>query len=331
MLLNIQFASPYFFLLLLVVPAMLTWYVFKNKRYHAELNVSNKGFLDGAKKTIRQKFRYLLFVLRIIGIILIIIALARPQSSTSRQDVTVEGIDIILALDVSGSMLAEDFKPNRLEAAKDVARDFLNQRPNDRIGLVIFSGETFTQCPLTSDRAVLMNMFASVKSGMLDDGTALGDGLATAVSRLRYSKAVSKVIILLTDGVNNTGSIDPLTAAEIAKLYKVRVYTIGVGTRGLAPYPFQTPYGIQYQNIEVQIDEALLAKIADETNGKYFRATNKNKLIGIFNEIDKMEKSKIDVTEFRRKKEEFFPLLLLALFFIVLEQVLRYTLYRSFP
>ncbi len=331
MLLNIQFASPYLFLLLLIIPAMLAWYVLKNKKYHAELNMSNKGFLDGAKKTIRQKLRYLLFVFRLIGITLIIIALARPQSSTSRQDVTVEGIDIILALDVSGSMLAEDFKPNRLEAAKDVARDFLNQRPNDRIGLVIFSGETFTQCPLTSDRAVLINMFASVKSGMLDDGTALGDGLATAVSRLRYSKAISKVIILLTDGVNNTGSIDPLTAAEIAKLYKTRVYTIGVGTRGLAPYPFQTPYGIQYQNVEVQIDEALLTKIADETNGKYFRATNKNKLIGIFNEIDKMEKSKIDVTEFRRKNEEFLPFLLLALFFIFLEQVLRYTLYRSFP
>jgi len=331
MLLTIPLASPWLLLLLIIIPALVVWYVLKNKRLQPEIIISTTGLVNRKFKTIRQRLYHGLFVIRIIALTLFIIALARPQSSTSRQNVTVEGIDIVLALDVSGSMLAEDFKPNRLEAAKDVARDFLDQRPNDRIGLVIFSGEAFTQCPLTSDRSFIINMFKGIKSGMLEDGTALGDGLATAVNRLRNSKAVSKVIILLTDGVNNRGAIDPLTAAEIAKLFKVRVYTIGVGTRGLAPYPFQTPFGIQYQNIEVEIDEPLLTKISDMTDARYFRATNKNKLVQIFNEIDKMEKSKIDVTEFRKKHELFLPYLLVAFGLLLLEMFLRLTVYRYNP
>lgn len=331
MLLFIHFASPWLLLLLILIPAAIVWYILRHRKLHPEISIPTTGFVVKGFQTLRQRFFHGLFVLRVSALTLIIIALARPQSSTSRQDVTVEGIDIVLALDVSGSMLAEDFKPNRLEAAKDVARDFLNQRPNDRIGLVIFSGEAFTQCPLTSDRSFIINMFGGIKSGMLEDGTALGDGLATAVNRLKKSKAVSKVIILLTDGVNNRGAIDPLTAAEIAKLFKVRVYTIGVGTRGLAPYPFQTPFGIQYQNVEVEIDEPLLTNISDMTDGKYFRATNKNKLIEIFSEIDKMEKSKIDVTEYRKKHEEFLPLVLIAFGLVFLELILKLTVYRYNP
>lgn len=331
MLLTIPLASPWLLLLLITIPALVVWYVFRNRRLQPEITISTTGSVNRKFKTVRQRLFHGLFVIRLIAITLFIIALARPQSSTSKQNITVEGIDIVLALDVSGSMLAEDFKPNRLEAAKDVARDFLDQRPNDRIGLVIFSGEAFTQCPLTSDRSFIINMFKGIKSGMLEDGTALGDGLATAVNRLRNSKAVSKVIILLTDGVNNRGAIDPLTAAEIAKLFKVRVYTIGIGTRGLAPYPFQTPFGIQYQNIEVEIDEPLLTKISDMTDAKYFRATNKNKLVQIFNEIDKMEKSKIDVTEFRKKNELFLPYLLVAFGLLLIEIFLRLTVYRYNP
>jgi Ca-activated chloride channel family protein len=228
-------------------------------------------------------------------------------------------------------MLAMDFKPDRLEAAKDLAIEFIDGRPNDRIGLVIFSGETFTQCPLTTDHAVLKNLFRDIHSGMIEDGTALGDGLATAVNRLRGSKAVSKVIILLTDGVNNMGSLDPRSAAEIAKLYGIRIYTIGIGTMGQAPYPVQTPFGMQTQMMEVKIDEPLLMEIAKGTDGKYFRATNNAKLRAIYQEIDKMEKSKIDVTEFRKKKEEFLPLVLLAFIIIGFEMLLRYLYLKNIP
>jgi len=261
----------------------------------------------------------------------VVVALMRPQSSTSRKDISVEGIDIVLANDLSGSMLAEDFKPNRLEAAKKVAGEFISNRPNDKIGLVIFAGEAFTQCPLTTDHAVLQELLGKLDEGALEDGTAIGDGLATAVNRIKESKAVSRVIILLTDGVNNRGSIDPLSAAEIAKLYKIRVYTIGVGTRGMAPYPFKTPFGVQYQNIQVEIDEGLMQKISDMTGGKYFRATGNAKLMEIYKEIDKMEKSKIDVMEFRKKYEEFFPLALLALIIFALELILRNTILRTTP
>ncbi len=257
--------------------------------------------------------------------------MARPQSTSSRQDVTIEGIDIVMALDVSGSMLAMDLKPDRLEASKEVASEFISGRENDRFGLVIFSGETFTQAPLTTDHAVIKSLFKDIKSGMIEDGTAIGDGLATSINRLKDSKAVSKVIILLTDGVNNMGSLDPLSSAEIAQIYGIRIYTIGVGTEGTAPYPVQTMFGMQTQYMEVQIDEELLQQVAEMTDGRYFRATSNRKLREIYDEIDKLEKSKIDVTEFKKKKEEFFPWAIWALLLIVGEVLLRNTVFRTAP
>ncbi len=246
------------------------------------------------------------------------------------ENVTTEGIDIVLATDISGSMLAEDFRPNRIEAAKRVVSDFVSGRPNDRIALVIFSGESFTQCPLTLDHAVLLNLLKDVRSGMVEDGTAIGMGLATSVSRLKDSKAKSRVIILLTDGVNNRGFIDPLTAAGIAQSFGIRVYTIGVGTIGTAPYPVQTPFGVQYQNVPVEIDEALLMKIAVQTGGQYFRATDNKKLKAIYDEIDRLEKTKIEVTQFRRHSEEFYATAGLAGLLLLLELLLSHTVFRSF-
>jgi len=234
-----------------------------------------------------------------------------------------------MALDVSGSMLARDLKPDRLEASKAVASTFIEDRPNDRIGLVIFSGETFTQVPLTTDHAILLNMFKDIKSGMIEDGTAIGDGLATAVSRIKDSRAISKVVILLTDGVNNAGSVDPMTAAEIAKVFGIRVYTIGVGSLGTAPYPVQTPFGIQLRDMKVEIDEALLQNIASQTDGRYFRATSNKKLEEIYQEIDQLERSKIEVTEFKRKHEKFLPLALLAFSLLIAEFILRQTIFKS--
>ncbi|MEI6575954.1 MAG: VWA domain-containing protein [Bacteroidota bacterium] len=326
-----SFANPGLIWLLLLLPIMVIWYVFRHRKNQAELQVSSFEGFEGVQKTMRQRMRHLPFVLRLLLMAVVVVALMRPQSSTSRKDISVEGIDIVLANDLSGSMLAEDFKPNRLEAAKKVAGEFISNRPNDKIGLVIFAGEAFTQCPLTTDHAVLQELLGKLDEGALEDGTAIGDGLATAVNRIKESKAVSRVIILLTDGVNNRGSIDPLSAAEIAKLYKIRVYTIGVGTRGMAPYPFKTPFGVQYQNIQVEIDEGLMQKISDMTGGKYFRATGNAKLMEIYKEIDKMEKSKIDVMEFRKKYEEFFPLALLALIIFALELILRNTILRTTP
>jgi Ca-activated chloride channel family protein len=249
----------------------------------------------------------------------------------NRQDISVEGIDIMLATDISSTMLAEDLRPNRLEAAKEVAVEFISSRPDDRIGLVVFSGESFTQCPLTSNHAMLINLYKDISFGMIDDGTAIGDGLATAVNRLKESKAKSKVIILLTDGINNMGSIDPQSAAEIAELYGIRIYTIGVGTMGTALVPVRTQFGMQYQRMEVQIDEELLRKISALTNGKYFRATNKQKLLDVYKEIDRLEKSKIDVTEFSRKKEDFLPFVILALVLLTIEFVLRFVVLKLVP
>jgi Ca-activated chloride channel family protein len=238
--------------------------------------------------------------------------------------------DIVMAMDVSGSMLARDLKPDRLTAAKNVASDFVQGRPGDRMGLVIFSGETFTQVPLTTDHGVMLNMLGEMKNGLIDDGTAIGDGLATAVSRLKDSEAISKVVILLTDGMNNAGSVDPYTAAEIAKLYGIRVYTIGVGTYGTAPMPFQTPFGgTVIQQVKVEIDEKLLTTITNSTGGKYFRATSNQKLDEIYSEIDKLERSKIEVTEFRRLHEEFYPLVAWALALLLLEFLLRKTIFKT--
>ena len=331
MLNNIEFANPEYLYLLLVIPLMGILYWFKNRHSKAEIQISGTSFFARTRWSWRQWLYHTLFLLRIVAVALLIVAIARPQSTSSSQDITIEGIDIVMAMDISGSMLAEDLKPNRIEAAKKVAIDFIKNRPNDRMGLVVFAGETFTQVPLTTDHQVLKEMFGQLKSGMIEDGTALGDGLATAITRLRDSKAISKVIILLTDGVNNMGAVDPLSAAEIAKLYGLRVYTIGVGTIGVAPYPVQTPFGMRYQNMEVKIDDALLQQIAAMTDGKYFRATSNQKLEAVYQEIDQLEKSKIDVTEFHKKTEEFYPLALLALVLFGLEILLKNTLFRSTP
>ena len=328
---HILFASPDYFYLLLLIPAIVVWYVFRFRKSQPSIRVSSiLPFLKISRGNKTWLFHGL-FVLRMISMVLIIIALARPQSTSSHNDINVEGIDIVMAMDISGSMLAQDFTPNRIEAAKEVGIDFIKGRPDDRIGLVVFSGESFTQCPLTTDHNVLISLYRELRSGMIDDGTALGDGLATAVNRLKESKTVSKVIILLTDGVNNMGSVDPVSAAEIAKLYGVRVYTIGVGTQGYAPIPVQTPFGTQLQNMPVEIDEPLLERIAQMTGGKYFRAINRAALVEIYKEIDRMEKSKIDVTEFRKKSEEFMPWVLSGMLLFILELLLRYTVFRRLP
>ena len=271
------------------------------------------------------------FVLRLLAFCCLTIALARPQTRNDEQQVNGEGIDIVLCLDISGSMLAQDFTPNRMEAAKNVAGEFIDHRPTDRIGLVIFSGESFTMCPLTTDRSVLKTQLANVQSGLLEDGTAIGSGLATGVDRLRNSPSKSKVIILLTDGENNGGLIDPNTAKEIAKSIGVRVYTVGMGTEGYAPVPVQTPGGVVMQREKVNIDEKLLTQIATETGGKYYRAKDNESLKSIYEEIDRLEKSKIEVTAIRRYTEQFYPFALAAALLIFLELLLRWTVLRKFP
>jgi Ca-activated chloride channel family protein len=328
---GITFAQPYFLWLLLLVPVLILVQIFYAKEKKNEVRLSSFESFKGYAPSFRQRIRVLPFIFRLLAVAAIVVALARPQSSSSGQNVTTEGIDIVITLDISASMLAEDLKPNRIEAAKKVAEQFIDGRPNDRMGLVIFSGESFTQCPLTTDHAVLKNLFQGVQSGMVMDGTAIGEGLATAVNRIKDSKAKSKVIILLTDGVNNLGSVAPITAGEIAKTFGIRVYTIGIGTQGMAPYPFKTPFGIQYQNVPVDIDEAMLKQIAEETGGKYFRATTTSKLKEIYADIDQMEKTKIAVTEFRHKSEEFYPLIMLAALLLMLEVILKFTLLKLLP
>ena len=325
---NWTFYNPDFLYALALVLLLWIWYYFRQREQAAQLQISSlKGITQNSWKA---KGRHLLFLFRTIALAILIIAFARPQSTLSWEDMTTEGIDIVISMDISGSMLAQDLKPDRLEASKNVAMNFISGRTNDRIGLVIFSGESFTQCPLTTDHQVLQNLFANVKSGMVEDGTAIGMGLATAVNRLKESEAVSKVIILLTDGVNNQGSVAPLTAAKIAQKFGIRVYTIGVGTKGYAPYPFKTPFGTTvYQDVEVQIDEETLQNIASVTNGQYFRATSNKALESIYREIDQLERSKIEVKEYHKKKEEFFPLALLALTLLIIEFALRHTIFRS--
>lgn len=327
---DIAFKNPELLWLLVLLPLMVAYHVFLHRKNMPQLRYSG---IQGAKKTASPRTAWLTHlpvVLRTLAVAFLIVALARPQSSSSWQDVTTEGIDITLCLDVSTSMLAEDFKPNRLEASKKVAMNFMQGRPNDRMGLVIFAAESFTQCPLTTDHSILLNLFKDVKTGMLQDGTAIGLGLATSVQRLKDSEAISKVVILLTDGDNNAGAIAPITAAEIAKEFGLRVYTIGVGTRGTAPFPFTDPFGrTRYQDMEVRINEPLLKEIAEMTGGKYFRATDNAALESVYAEIDKLEKSKIDVTEYRKRKEEFLPFAALALLFLLGEIIVRQTLLRS--
>ena len=327
---NYTFINPEFFYLLILPLVILIWYAFKHKTTSSVIVFSATDSISKTP-TLRQRLRHLPYVLKIIAASLLIIALARPQSSTNWEESTTEGIDIVLTMDISGSMLAQDLKPDRLEASKNVAMDFISKRRNDRVGLVIFAGESFTQCPLTTDHNVLINLFKDVKSGMVDDGTAIGMGLATAVNRLKDSEAISKVIILLTDGVNNSGMVPPLTAAEIAEKFGIRVYTIGVGTEGFAPYPFQTPFGTQYQDVEVKIDEKTLQDIAILTDGKYFRATNNSSLKEIYKDIDALEKSKIEVTEFHKRSEEFLPFALWAFSLLLLGFILQVTYLKQIP
>jgi Ca-activated chloride channel homolog len=327
---NYTFVNREFFYLLIIPIAILIWYILKYKFVSSTILFSDTHSISKTI-TLKQRLRHLPYILKIIAAALLIIAIARPQSTANWEESATEGIDIVLAMDISGSMLARDLKPDRLEASKDVAMDFISKRKNDRVGLVIFAGESFTQCPLTTDHNVLLNLFKDVKSGMVEDGTAIGMGLATAVNRLKDSKAISKVIILLTDGVNNSGMVPPLTAAEIAQKFGIRVYTIGVGTEGFAPYPFQTPFGIQYQDVEVKIDEKTLQDIAILTDGKYFRATNNNSLKEIYKDIDTLEKSKIEVTEFHKRSEEFLPFALWAIGLLFLGFILQITYLKQIP
>jgi Ca-activated chloride channel family protein len=326
---RITFAEPLFLYLLVVIPMMIVFYILKWQKTSASLRMPGLNQFANAGTTFRHYLRHILFAFRIIAIALLVVVLARPQATDKFQDISTEGIDIVLTLDISGSMLARDFRPDRLEASKNVATEFISGRPYDRIGLVVFSGESFTQCPITTDHAVLINLLREIQSGMVEDGTAIGMGLATSINRIKDSEAKSKVIILLTDGVNNKGEIAPATAAGIAKTYGIRVYTIGVGTQGMAPYPVQTPFGIQYQDMPVEIDEAILREISQTTGGKYFRATDNDRLIQVYNEIDKLEKSKIDVRQFSRKEEKFLFPAIIAIFLLFAEILIKNTIFKN--
>lgn len=320
----------YLFLLLLLIPYVI-WYIMKRKKNEATIQISDAHVYAHVPKSYKIYLLHLPFILRIIAIILIILVLARPQTTNSWKNSEIEGIDIILAIDVSTSMLAEDLKPNRLEAAKEVAAKFINGRPNDNIGITLFAGESFTQCPLTVDHAVLLNLIKDIKCGLIEDGTAVGMGIANAVTRLKESKAKSKVIILLTDGTNNKGDISPLTAAEIAKSFGIRVYTIGVGTNGMAPYPYPVGGSIQYVNMPVEIDEKTLTQIAGITDGDYFRATSNSKLKEVYDEIDKLEKTKLNIKEYSKREEKYQWFALAAFLCILLEIILRNSILKKIP
>ena len=329
---EIEFARPGLLYLLFINVPVILWYVYNQAHLTASLKVSSIVPVQGNRAYFKEILRHVLFAFRLLTISFLIIALARPQASDKWENVDTMGIDIMLSVDVSGSMLARDFKPDRLEAAKTVASEFIAGRRNDRMGLVVFAGESFTQCPLTTDHAVLLNLFRDVKSGMVEDGTAIGVGLANAVKRLKDSDAISKVIILLTDGVNNSGAIDPITAAELAKTFDIRVYTVGVGSMGTAPYPAIDFWGrTVYQDMPVEIDEETLLQISDLTGGKYFRATNNDKLREIYAEIDLLEKSKISVKEFSRKEERFMKWVWGAFLLLLVEILVRRTILRSIP
>jgi Ca-activated chloride channel family protein len=326
---HLKFAHPWAFALLILLPLLLWWQWYSRRRRHPAFRLTTISAFSHLGSGFRGTLRPVLNVLRVLALCALIVALARPQSSSVTENVDSEGIDIVLAMDVSGSMLAEDFKPNRIEASKKLAADFINSREGDRIGLVIFSGESFTQCPVTIDHRVLLEQVASVESGILADGTAIGDGLATAVDRIRNTNGKSKVIILMTDGVNNAGKVGPELALEIAKAFKVRVYTIGIGTHGQAPTTIQTPFGAQKIMQPVQIDEDLLRNIAKQTGGNYYRATGNNSLQQIYAQIDKLEKTKVEISSFKHYSELFFPFAILACIFIALEMLLRWTLFRT--
>ena len=315
---------------LLAVPALLVlrylYVELKDRRPH--LRVSSVMPWKKGGKTVLGVIRHIPFILRIAALSLIVVAIARPRSSTKVEKVDTEGIDIVLAMDVSTSMLARDFTPDRISAAKDIAIEFIAQRPSDRMGIVVFAGESYTQCPLTTDRATLINLMKEISTDLIEDGTAIGNGLATAVARIKDSDARSRVVILLTDGVNNSGEISPETAAEIAKTYGIRVYTIGVGANGEAPYPGMTPWGVQMQNVKVELDEKLLSNIASTTGGKYFRATDNTKLAEIYSDINKMEKARTTIDSFPVYKELFGTYALMALICLLLEALVKLLIRR---
>lgn len=331
-----EFANKEYILLLLLLIPYLVWYLRFRKRTEATMTLSDTWLLKDAPKTLRQRLAWLPMALRCLCFVLVVIVLCRPQTHNAWDERTVEGIDIMLAMDVSTSMLAEDLKPNRMEAAKSVAASFIADRPNDNIGLTIFAGEAFTQCPMTTDHTSLLNLLQGVRTdiasrGLIEDGTAVGMGLANAVTRLKDSKAKSKVVILLTDGSNNAGEISPLTAAEIAKSLGIRVYTIGVGTNKVAPYPMPVAGGVQYVNIPVEIDSKTLAEIASKTDGSFYRATNNNELKQIYHDIDQLERSKLNVKKFSKRYEAFQPFAIAALLALLLEVLLRLTYFRRIP
>lgn len=315
-----EFAHPHILWALTIIAPMTAYYVWQTLKGGAALDISTVEGLRRAPRTLRQYMRHLPFVLRCAAVTLAVISLARPQSAEHNTRTDAEGIDIVMAIDVSTSMLARDFAPDRITAAKEVAAQFVAARPADRIGLVVFAGESLTQSPLTTDKATLQTLLGRIRSGVIEDGTAIGNGLATSINRLRESEAKSKVIILLTDGVNNRGQISPLTAAQIAAEYGIRVYTIGVGKRGKAPYPVTDMFGnTTVMQLDVEIDEEVLQKIADQTGGKYFRATDKHKLAEIYAEIDSLEKSKVEISQYTLLHEEFLPFLLAAIVLLLLE------------
>lgn len=324
------FQNPEWLWALLLVPLYLLYYIFWQGKRSAKLPYNHAVVPVQEKATRTQVLVHLPVVFRVLTIIALCLAAARPQSALSWEEVETEGIDIVLSMDLSGSMLAMDLKPNRLEASKEVAKQFVSDRPNDRFGLVVYSAQGFTQCPLTTDHKVVRSLIDELQNGMIEDGTAIGEGLATAVNRLKDSEAKSKVVILLTDGYNNRGNVPPLTAAEIAKMFGVRVYTIGVGTNGMAPMKMQTPFGRTVtQNVEVKIDEPTLKEIAKITGGKYFRATDNASLKAIYEEIDASEKVKIAVTQYQEKTEEFSPFAWLALVLLLTEMILNNSWLKS--
>lgn len=325
------FHNPKFLFALLLLIPIIYWYIKELYKSDASLQISSHQQLASFRKSMKIRLMHIPFVLRVLAIVLLIIAIARPQSSNSWRTERTEGIDIMIALDISGSMMAEDFRPNRLEASKSVANEFILARRNDNIGLVLFAAKSFTQCPLTTDHAVLVNLFNSIEYGMIEDGTAIGLGLANAVDRLRDSQAKSKVVILLTDGDNNRGDIAPITAGEIAQAFGVRVYTIGVGSYGQVRIPVQTPMGRQYQTMDSSFDEKPLMEIAEMTGGKYFRATNNEKLRSIYKEIDQMEKTKISVREYNKKHEKYMFFALAAFVLLLIELLLRNAYLRKMP
>ena len=318
---------------LLVIPALLVLhYIYLELAgRHPHMRVSTSVPWTLKRSPFMSVMRHVPFVLRIFALSMVIVAIARPRSSEQMERVDTEGIDIILAMDVSTSMLARDLTPDRINASKDIAIEFISQRPSDRMGIVVFAGESFTQCPLTTDRATLINLMKEVQTDIIEDGTAIGNGLATAVARMKDSDAKSRVVILLTDGVNNRGEISPQMAAEIAKTYGVRVYTIGVGKEGMAPYPVMTPWGVEIQNVKVEIDEALLSEIGESTGGRYFRATDNTKLAEIYSEINKMEKARTTIDSFPIYKELFGAYALMALLALMLELFINWFVIRRLP